>query len=58
VASVVADDVTDPLDMSDNFSRAKFEFGARADWNRFYVQLNYNVATYGGLGLNLGYKML
>jgi len=57
-ASVVADDVTDPLDMSDNFSRAKFEFGARADWNRFYVQLNYNVATYGGLGLNLGYKML
>ncbi len=55
--SVVADDVTDPLDMSDSFSRAKFELGARADWNKFYVQLNYNISTYGGLGLNLGYKM-
>jgi len=55
--SVVADDITDPIDMSDSFSRTKFEIGARADWDRFYLQLNYNVATYGGVGLNLGYKM-
>ncbi len=56
--AVVADDVKDPIDMSDSFSRTKFEIGARADWDKFFLQLNYNVATYGGIGLNLGYKML
>jgi len=56
--SVVADDIADPIDMSDSFSRTKFEIGARADWEKFYLQLNYNLATYGGIGLNLGYKML
>jgi len=56
--SVVASDVDDPLDISNTFSREKFELGVRGDWNRFFVQLNYNMATYGGIGLNLGYKML
>jgi len=58
LGSVVADDVHDPLDISNTFSREKFEIGARGDWNRFFVQLNYNMASYGGFGLNLGYKML
>ncbi len=56
--SVVAEDIDDPLDITNTFSRSKVELGARADWNRFYVQLNYTIATYGGLGINLGYKML
>lgn len=56
--SVVAEDVDDPLDLSDSFSRSKFDIGARADFERFFIQVNYNMATYGGFGLNLGYKML
>jgi len=56
--SVQGDDINNPLDLEDSFSRLKFDIGARADFKRFYVQLNYNIATYGGLGLNLGYKML
>jgi len=58
LGSVVADDVYDPLDISSTFSREKFDLGVRGDWNKFYLQLNYNMATYGGLGLNVGYKML
>jgi len=56
--SVDVDDVHDPLDISNTFSREKFELGVRGDWNRFFVQLNYNMSTYGGIGLNLGYKLL
>jgi hypothetical protein len=56
--AVVATDIEDPVDMSDSFSRTKYEVGFRADWSRFFLQLNYNMATYGGVGLNLGYKML
>ena len=56
--AVVADDIEDPIDIKQNFNRMKFELGARADWNSIYIQLNYNIATYGGLGFNLGYKML
>ncbi len=55
--AVVGEDIKDPIDMEDNFSRMKFELGARADWDRFFLQLNYNIADYGGVGLNLGYKM-
>ena len=56
--SVVADDIHDPLDIQNTFSRSKLELGIRGDWNRFFVQVNYSPSTYGGLGLNLGYKML
>ncbi len=56
--AVVADDVYDPIDISETFSRQKHIIGARGDWSHFYIQLNYNIADYGGLGLNLGYKML
>ena len=55
--SVVAEDVVDPLDISNSFSRTKIEFGARVDFDRYYIQVNYNMADYGGLGINLGYKM-
>ena len=58
LGSVVADDVHDPLDISNTFSREKFEVGVRGDWNKFFIQLNYNMAIYGGFGLNLGYKMM
>ncbi len=55
--SVVAEDIDDPLSISSSFSRLKFEIGARADFNRFFLQINYNMANYGGLGMQLGYKM-
>lgn len=56
--AVVAEDVEDPIDISNKFNRVKFELGARADWKSIYIQLNYNIATYGGIGINLGYKMM
>ncbi len=56
-ASVVASDVHDPLDISDTFTRAKFELGARADWKHFFLQLSYNTTIYGGFAFNLGYKL-
>jgi hypothetical protein len=55
--AVVASDVVDPIDIEDSFNRIKYEIGARADWKKFYLQVNYNIATYGGVGFNLGYKM-
>jgi len=57
VGAVVVNDIDDPLDMTQSFSRMKFELGARADWKAFYFQVNYTIATYGGLGLNIGYKL-
>lgn len=57
LTSVVGEDIDDPIDISESFDRVKFEIGARADWNSFYLQLNYNIATYGGVGFNLGYKL-
>ncbi len=56
--AVVADDIYDPLDIYNTFSRSKLELGLRGDWDRFYAQIGYNAATYGGLSVNLGYKML
>jgi len=58
LGSVVAQDVHDPLDISNTFSRTKLEIGVRGGWDRFFIQVNYNMATYGGIGLNAGYKML
>ncbi len=57
IGSVVAEDVDDPLDLSGTFTRTKFDMGVRADFERLFIQLNYNISTYGGLGLNLGYKL-
>jgi hypothetical protein len=57
LGSVVVEDVDDPLDISNSFTRVKFEVGARADFDRFFIQLNYNMADYGGFGINAGYKM-
>ncbi len=56
--SVVAEDVDDPLSLSDNYKRLKFDLGIRADFHKFFIQANYNMATYGGFGLNIGYKAL
>ncbi len=56
--AVVADDVNNPLDIQNTFSRSKLDFGIRGDWNRFFIQFNYSPSIYGGLGLKLGYKML
>ncbi len=56
-ASLVADDVVDPLDMEDAFSRIKYDMGARFDFSKFYLQLNYNMTTYGGVSAGFGYKL-
>lgn len=55
--SVVGEDIDDPLQLSGTYQRVKFDIGTRADFNKFFIQLNYNISTYGGLGLNLGYKL-
>jgi len=55
--SVVASDVDNPLALQNNFSRIKFDTGVRVDGRQFFVQLNYNIAMYGGWSLKLGYKM-
>ncbi len=57
MGSVVAEDVEDPLDIKNNFSRINMDFGIRGDWNHWFLQVNYNPVTYGGLGFNIGYKM-
>ncbi len=57
VGSVIAEDIEDPLNLFNTYFRVKIEMGIRGDWNRFYVQLNYNLASYGGLAVNLGYKL-
>lgn len=56
--SVVAEDIEDPLDIKNNFNRAVVDFGIRGDWKHLFFQINYSPVTYGGLGFNLGYKML
>ncbi len=58
MGSVVAEDIKDPLDINNSFSRTKLDFGVRGDWKRLFFQVNYSPNTYGGLGFNIGYKML
>ena len=58
MGSVVAEDIDDPLDIYNNFNRTKFDFGVRGDWKHLFFQVNYSPDAYGGLGFNIGYKML
>jgi len=55
-ASVVAEDVTDPMDESDSYARTKADFGIRLDIKRWYIQANYTLASYGGFGTTLGIR--
>ena len=52
--SLNIEDVVDPIDTSSQYNRLKAEFGFRVDYNRYYIQMNYTKADYGGIGLNLG----
>lgn len=56
--SVVGEDIDDPLDIKNSFNRTKFDFGVRGDWKHLFFQVNYSPSIYGGLGFNLGYKLL
>ena len=55
--SVVGEDVDNPLNITDNYTRVKLEIGAQVNWERAYLQLDYTLAQYGGLGFRLGYKL-
>jgi len=55
-SSVVAEDVTDPMDESDSYARAKADFGIRFDLKRYYLQANYTLASYGGFGTTIGIR--
>ena len=54
--SVVAEDIVDPMDEKDAYSRTKFDFGIRFDLKRYYLQANYTLASYGGFGASLGVR--
>lgn len=52
--SVSVTDIHDPMDLNGSFSRFKGVLGIRYDISRYYAQLNYTIASYGGLGFGLG----
>ncbi len=54
--SIVAEDVEDPLDISQEAAQWYLEGGIRADWKRFYLQLQGDYGQYYGGALQLGYK--
>ena len=55
-ASVSLTDIDDPMDESDHYSRFKAAIGTRFDISRYYIQANYTIASYGGLGIALGIR--
>jgi len=55
-ASVSLTDIKDPMDESDSYSRFKGHLGIRFDLNRYYLQANYTLANYGGIGIALGVR--
>ncbi len=56
-ASMTLEDVTDPMDETDTYSRMKFAAGFQFDFlKRFYIQANYTMANYGGFGAAVGFR--
>jgi hypothetical protein len=55
--SVVATDVTDPLDIQSNYAQVYGEIGVRADWNKVYLQLQGSIGKYSGASMGVGYKI-
>ena len=55
--AVVADDVDDPISIKENYIQTVFDIGFQAEWNKIILQAKYNLAEYGGLGINLAYKL-
>ncbi len=56
-ASVSVTDIDDPMDENGHYSRFKASIGARFDINRYYIQANYTIASYGGLGMAIGVRL-
>ncbi|NPA46711.1 MAG: hypothetical protein GXO24_05795 [Chlorobi bacterium] len=54
--SVVAEDIDDPLDIQNAYFAAFGEAGIRADWKKWYLQLQANIGNYTGGSLGIGYK--
>ena len=56
-ASVTLTDIEDPMDESDSYSKLKETFGLRYDLETLYIQANYTIGGYGGLGVAIGIKI-
>lgn len=54
--AIVAEDVDDPLNITTSAAQWFVEGGIRAEWKRFYLQLQGDYGLYYGGGLQLGYK--
>ena len=54
--AIVAEDVDDPLNITTSAAQWFVEGGIRAEWNRFYLQLQGDYGPYFGGALQLGYK--
>ena len=55
-ASVAVKDIDDPMDESDIYNILKGSLGVRFDFSRYYIQANYTIASYGGVGFALGVR--
>ncbi len=56
-ASITLEDITDPMDETDTYSRIKYTAGFQFDFlGMFYAQANYTFANYGGLGAAIGFR--
>lgn len=51
-----AKDVENPFQNNTEYGRIKFEGGGRFDFGRFFGQVSYTLANYGGLGANVGIR--
>ncbi len=51
-----AKDVEDPFRNAVKYGRIKFEGGGRFDFGRFFGQVSYTLADYGGLGTSVGIR--
>ncbi len=56
LAGVRAEDIEDPIQSADNYTRVKLEVGGRFDFGRFFGQASYTLADFGGLGGSLGVR--
>ncbi len=56
--AVIGEDIDDPININENYSQMLMELGAQVEWKRILVQMKYNIAHYGGFGINLSYKFL
>jgi hypothetical protein len=55
--SVSVKDIDDPMDESVSYSRVKGFLGLRYDFEMLYLQANYTIGNYGGIGATIGIKI-